>query len=113
MEADTSALGQRRFDILLAFLEELGDLEEEPLLDSATLKRVRQSGKRQVWRMAHPFDPEIALRLIVWFAPGENRVVVTLFTGDKKSMGDVFYDSVGGRADQLVDRWLREREAEQ
>lgn len=62
--------------------------------------------------MAHPFDPKIALRLIVWFPPDEDTVVVALFSGDKKRIGDVFYDSVGSRADQAVDMWLRERKAD-
>jgi len=112
MEADKTAHGQRRFDILLAFLEVLTELEEVPTQDTATLKRVRQSGKHQVWRLAHSFDPQIALRLIVWFSPTEDQVVVALFSGDKKNIGDVFYDSVGSRADQAIDMWLREREAE-
>ena len=73
------------------------------------LKRVRQSGRHPVWRMSHPFEPEIALRLLCWF-PGEDTVVLALFAGDKAKMGQVFYDSVGSRADQIIDQWLREQE---
>ena len=60
-------------------------------------------------RVAHPYVPGIAVRLICWFPPGEDTVVVTLFAGDKAGMGDVFYDSAGARADQAIDQWLRER----
>ncbi|MFJ7738955.1 hypothetical protein ACIQ2D_21895, partial [Lysinibacillus sp. NPDC097287] len=63
------------------------------------MKRVRQSGQHQVWRTAHPFDPDIAFRLICWFPPDSNTVVVALFAGDKSRIGDVFYNSVGPRAD--------------
>ena len=32
-----------------------------------------------------------------------------VFANDKGRMGDVFYDSVGSRADQIIDRWILER----
>jgi len=32
-----------------------------------------------------------------------------LFGADKARMGDVFYDSVGRRADQIIDKLMRER----
>jgi hypothetical protein len=35
-------------------------------------------------------------------------VVVALFAGDKARIGDAFYNSVGGRADGLIDQWKRE-----
>lgn len=75
------------------------------------LKRVRQSGRHLVWRQSHPFEQGIALRLICWF-PDEATVVVALFAGEKASMGDVFYDMVGPRADQIIDQWLREQDEE-
>jgi hypothetical protein len=57
-----------------------------------------------VWRVAHPFVEGVAVRLIVWF-PSDDRVVVALFAGDKANIGDVFYDSVGSRADAAIDSW--------
>lgn len=78
----------------------LADLKCEPGEDSAALKRVRQSGRFPVWRVAHPFHPDVAMRLIVWFPPGiDDHVVVALVAANKAQMGDVFYDSVGVRAD--------------
>jgi hypothetical protein len=66
-----------------------------------------------VWRTAHPYDPDIAFRLICWFPPNTDRVVVALFGADKARMGDVFYDSVGNRADAAIDSWLfQQRESE-
>jgi len=44
-----------------------------------------------------------AVRLIVWFPPERpDQVVVALFAGDKAHIGDVFYDSVGTRADAAI-----------
>lgn len=37
---------------------------------------------------------------------------MALFAGDKAAMGDVFYDSVGTRADQIIERWLNDTEEE-
>lgn len=112
MEADTSTDGQRRFDLLVAMLEELGDLAAAPTEETATFKRVRQSRNHVVWRISHPYIPGVALRLICWFPPDEkDKVVVALFAGDKASMGDVFYDTVGVRADQAIEQWLNEKKA--
>lgn len=98
---------QLTLDLLLSELAFLQDLTAPPSADTPTLKRVRQSRKHQVWRVSHPFRPGRAVRLIVWF-PDSERVVVALFANDKAAMGDVFYDSVGTRADQIIDRWVRE-----
>ena len=89
-------------------LVQLRELDGPPAEDRPDLKRVRQSKKFPVWRTAHPFDAQIALRLICWFPPGSNSVVVALFAADKARMGDVFYDGVGARADVAIARWLRE-----
>jgi hypothetical protein len=113
IEADTSPDGQLRFEYLLALLDHLADLEVEPSEDTATLKRVRQSRKYPVWRLAHPFNNAVAVRVIAWFPPNSSEVVVALFAGDKKNIGDVWYDAVGTRADQLIENWLRERKADQ
>ncbi|MFF2620268.1 MULTISPECIES: hypothetical protein [Oerskovia] len=98
-------------DLLVAQLGYVQDLETEPQEDTKTLKWVRQSKKHPVWRLSHPYRQGIALRTIVWFTP-DGRAVVALFSNDKAAMGDVFYDSVGPRADQIIDQWLRERSGE-
>jgi hypothetical protein len=95
-------------DLVTAQLLELQELAGEPSMETATLKQVRQSGKHQVWRVAHPFVVGIAVRLIVWFPPQEpNTVVIVLFAGDKAKMGDVFYASVATRADTAIDTYRR------
>ena len=94
-------------------LVQLRELDGAPTTDWPDLKRVRQSKRFPVWRTAHPFDPQVALRLICWFPPGSSSVVVALFAADKARMGDVFYDGVGARADVAIERWLRETEGEQ
>ena len=90
-----------------AELEYLENLDGAPLIDTPTLKAVRQSAQTPVWRLSHPFVPGFAVRLIVWF-DGDVAVVV-LFGTDKAQMGDVFYDPVGMRADIAVRRFLTQR----
>ncbi|MCT7294242.1 hypothetical protein NXT08_23820 (plasmid) [Rhodococcus pyridinivorans] len=86
-------------------LKLLRDLPGPPDEDKPDLKRVRQLGRYPVWRTARPFDPGIAFRLICWFPPNSNTVVVALFAGDKSRIGDVFYNSVGPRADTAIRAW--------
>lgn len=91
----------------LALLSMLQELEEPPAEESASMKRVRQARRHVLWRLAHPYDPQTAVRLIVWF-PSSHRVVVTLVGFDKAKLGDVWYDSATIRAESMVDQWLRE-----
>ena len=72
------------------------------------LKWVRQSRRYRVWRVSHPYREGVAVRLICWFPPDRDTVVVALFAGDKGRIGDVWYDGVGARADAVIDQWLRE-----
>ncbi|CAN3131915.1 hypothetical protein ACNUDN_29250 [Mycobacterium sp. smrl_JER01] len=111
LEESDQADDQRRLDLLYAELEVLADLDGVPTDDTATLKRVRQSRRYQVWRVAHPFEAGFAVRLIVWF-PSDREVVVALFSADKANMGDVFYDSVGTRADAAIDSWKMQTDRE-
>ncbi|MER7006859.1 hypothetical protein ABT297_27995 [Dactylosporangium sp. NPDC000555] len=87
-------------------LDYLQDLKESPADDTPTLKRVRQSRRYPVWRVSHPFREGMAVRLIVWFPP-EAPPVIVLFGNDKAQMGDVFYNSVSSRADQVIAAYLR------
>lgn len=67
-----------------AAFEVLENLTAEPDQETPTLKRVRQSGRNMVWRIAHPYTPGVAIRLIVWFPPQRpGEVVVVLFGADK------------------------------
>jgi hypothetical protein len=93
-------------------LNQLRTLEQAPAEDTPDLKQVRQSKTYPVWRTAHPFDPDIAFRLICWFPPRSATVVVALFAADKARMGDVFYNSVGSRADAAITTWLHETQEE-
>lgn len=105
------AYAARQLDYIAAELQLLRELPGAPAEDeeSAQLKRVRQSRRHQVWRVSHRFDEQVAMRLICWFPPGADTVVVTVFAGDKKRIGDVFYNSVGPRADAAIDSWLRQQ----
>lgn len=95
---------------VVAALADLAALPGPPTVETPGLKRVRQSGRYPVWRTAHPFDEAVAVRVICWFPPGSGRVVVALFASDKARMGDVFYNSVGPRADAAIERWILETE---
>jgi len=94
---------------LMDQLRFLQGLNAAPSEESQRCKRVRQSGRHQVWRLSHAFEPGVAVRTICWFDPSEATVVVALFFADKASMGDVFYDSVGSRADQEIDLWIQKK----
>lgn len=110
LESDTTERGRERLQLLTFMLKRLRDLDSAPVQDTAMIKRVRQSKQHPVWRVSHPYVAGVARRLICWFPPDEDRVVVALFSGDKASMGDVFYDTVGVRADRLINRWRNETE---
>lgn len=109
LEVDAAAdpIARRRFRYVTAQLAELQQLEGVPDNDTAVLRRVRQSRRYPVWRVSHLFDPDVVVRLIVWFAD-DGTAVVALFAGDKARMGDVFYNSVGTRADAAIDSWKME-----
>jgi hypothetical protein len=98
-------------DLITHELKALQALTEPPSADTPGLRRVRQSRNHPVWRVSHPFREGFAVRTIVWF-PDDLTVVVALFANDKARMGDVFYDSVGSRADQIIDQWIRENDKE-
>lgn len=100
------------YALLLAAVDELRDLNGEPEEESFTFKIVRQSRKRTLWRVSHPFIDGLAVRVIAWFPPEENdTVVVALFSGEKSNIGDVFYNSVEDRAETAIQAWYREKEA--
>lgn len=98
-----------RLQLISDQLDLLQGLTGEPEYDTARLKVVRQSGKHEVWRVSHPFYEGVAVRTICWFT-GAGEVVVILFGNDKAKMGDVFYNTVGSRADQIVDEWIASEE---
>jgi len=93
-------------------LADLQDLEKKPAEESATFKRVWQARRHELWRVAHPFDDEVAVRIICWF-PDETTVVIALVGFDKARHGDVWYSSAAARGEVLVDQWLREHGQEE
>ena len=100
--------GGRLLIIAVALLQALTDLPAKPAEESATFKRVRQARRHELWRVAHPFDPHVAVRIICWF-PADDEVVIALIGFDKKAIGDVFYASAAARGEALVDAWLRQK----
>jgi hypothetical protein len=100
--------GGRLLETAVALLQELNDLPAKPEEETATFKRVRQARRHELWRVAHPFDPDIAVRLICWF-PSDQEVVIALIGFDKKTIGDIFYASAAARGEALVDALLRQK----
>ncbi|WP_239331799.1 hypothetical protein [Frankia sp. CiP3] len=92
-------------------LAELQDLEKKPVDDSATFKRIRQARRHELWRVSHPFDKQVAVRIVCWF-PDEATVVIALVGFNKATHGDVWYSSAAVRGEVLVDQWLREHRQE-
>lgn len=91
-----------------ALLQALNELPAKPAEESATFKRVQQARRHELWRVAHPFNPDVAVRLICWF-PSDEEVVIALVGFDKKTIGDVFYTSAAARGEALVDALLRQK----
>ena len=100
--------GGRLLAVAVALLQALNDLPAMPEEETATFKRVRQARRHELWRVAHPYDPEVAVRIICWF-PSDEKVVIALVGFDKKAIGNVFYASAAARGEVLVDAWLRQK----
>ncbi|WP_396932535.1 hypothetical protein [Mycolicibacterium sp.] len=109
--AHNDPISARRLDYITAQLQHLQELINPPEEDTAHLRRVRQSKTYPVWRLAHPYDPDIAVRLIVWF-PDDEHAVIALFAGDKARIGNAFYNSVGTRADAAIETWKRRKDTQ-
>jgi hypothetical protein len=101
------AEGGRPLEVTTALLQVLMELPGKPAEESATFRRVRQARRHELWRVAHPFEPDLAIRLICWF-PSEEQVVVALVGFDKKQIGDVFYASAAARGQAMVESWIRQ-----
>jgi hypothetical protein len=108
--ADGDEQATLKRQLVLSEMAVLRALTEPPGMDDETaeFKWVRQSKRYRVWRVSHPYHPGVAVRLICWFPPDAQVVVVALFAGDKATIGDVWYSSVGARADALIEQWKRE-----
>jgi hypothetical protein len=91
-----------------ALLRRLGNLPAKPVEESPTFKRVQQARRHELWRVAHPFEPDVAIRIVCWF-PSDEEVVIALVGFDKKAIGDVFYASAAARGEAMVDAWLRQK----
>jgi hypothetical protein len=100
--------GGRLLETAVALLQELNDLPAKPEEETTTLKRVRQARRHELWRVAHPFDPDVAVRLICWF-PSDQEAVIALIGFDKKTIGDIFYASAAARGEALIDALLRQK----
>lgn len=67
-------------------LPNFSPLPAKPAEETATFRRARQARGHELWRVAHPFDPAVAVRIICWF-PNQEDLVITLAGFDKKGIG--------------------------
>ena len=100
--------GGKLLEVAVALLQALNDLSAKPDEESPTFKRVRQARRHELWRVAHPYDPDVAVRIICWF-PANDQIVLALVGFDKRAIGDVFYASAAARGEAIVDAWLRQK----
>ena len=110
IESKSDPLSKRIATIVFAQMKFLTDLESKPEENMATLRTVVQSKKYRLWRVSHPYEKDIAVRLVVWFPPDDVAVVVVALGNNKAPMGDIFYDGVANRADAAIDKWLKDTE---
>jgi hypothetical protein len=91
-------------------LDQLRKLTDPPTDDSetATLRRVRQSRRYELWRVSHAYHPQGGRPADLLVPAGAGTVVVALYATDKAKLGDVFYDGAAARADPMIDQWKRE-----
>ena len=59
--------GGKLLEVAVALLKALNDLPAKQDEESPTFKRVRQARRHELWRVAHPYDPDVAVRIICWF----------------------------------------------
>lgn len=100
-----------RLDHVAALLDALRELPVRPDVESATFKRVRQARRHELWRVAHPFHPDVAVRVIVWF-PSVEHAVVVVFGFGKVRGGDIWYGRAAAEGQANVDEWMRQRAIE-
>lgn len=105
-ESDRDEVAKRRLSTLGALLTAVRDLDGPLTGESATFKRVRQSQRIPLWRVAHPYDPHVAVRLIIWF-PSDESVVLVVSGFDKATLGDIWYDRAVAESTAIIASWLR------
>ena len=92
---------------LLGYLHRLEERPSEPTL---RLTPAVEATRHELWRIKHPHHRDHAVRLLVWFPPDTNTVVVVLVGGDKTGIHDSWYTSaVVRRAEAQLDHLLRQR----
>jgi len=110
--AEQEALGgtgeaSERFAQLHGLLDSLRRLDNKPSSESPKYKRVRQARRYELWRIAHPYNPHAAVRVIVWF-PSSDKAVLALFAFDKAKLGDIWYDRATRESEATLDQWRRD-----
>lgn len=98
--------GTGGIEMLLAMEDAIRDLPGEPEEESQTFKRVRQARRHRLWRVSHPYRPNLALRVILWF-PDPTTTVMALLGHNKAKQGDVWYTYAATQGQAMCDEYLR------
>lgn len=78
--------GGKLLEVAVALLQALNDLPAKPDEESPTFKRVRQARRHELWRVARPYDPDVAVRIICWF-PANDQIVLALVGSTRRRSG--------------------------
>lgn len=98
--------------MLAAVLDDINNLKEPPKEESSHLCRAVGAKKHDIWRVSHPYNPEVAVRVLIWFTPNGDAVLLA-GGGDKlKDRYDgQWYQFAIPQAEQEVDNFLNKYKA--
>lgn len=82
-----------------AMLTAVRELEGQPAFESATFSRVMVARRYPLWRVAHPHDGVVQVRILVWFEAG---TAWCLLGGDKSGIDEQWYQAATVQAESLV-----------
>ena len=108
--ASTSSKAEARLVRVRALLLVLRRIAREPASESSELCLVAEAKRHQLWRLAHGYDADVQVRLIIWWEA--DGVAWVLYGGDKAGVEDTWYTTAASRAEVAIDEILRKRRLE-
>jgi hypothetical protein len=88
--------------------QQLLELSGPPDEESATLRRVVQAKRHELWRVSHPYRRNLALRIVCFF-PDVDTVVLALMGFNKHPVGDTWYGRAATEGQAMVDQYMRQQ----
>lgn len=88
----------------------INSLDAEPDKDIPFISQIKQPTRNRLWRVSHPYDPDVAVRAIIWFRDDRPHVLVAAAGNkldnkyrDPKTGQNLWYDFYVPLADDAVD----------